>query len=137
MSRRPSTPIWGSCLLSLFISGVIGLIVVGGISLVAFNFIPGYQIQLGQGNFTQILKMGGGGLLVTMLGFLLLYGGFKTIITRRAIVEDEWGQQREKRGCGAILNGLGRLFFGVICLVGGLGLVTLVLYQEIIPWLGF
>ena len=39
-----------------------------------------------QGDLNQILKMGGGGLLVTILGLLLLNGGFKAIITRRAIV---------------------------------------------------
>lgn len=130
--------VWGwSCLLSLLISGVIGLIVVGGISLVAFNFFPGYMIEVGQGDLTQILKLGGGGLLMTILGLLLLNGGFKAIITRRAIVEDEQGRQREKRGCWAILNGLGQLIFGAVCLVGGLGLMTQAFYQEILPWLGF
>lgn len=103
----------------------------------AFNLFPYYQIEMGQGDPTQILKMGGGGLLVTILGLLLLNGGFKAIITRRTIVEDEWGRQREKRGCGAIWNGLGQLIFGVVCLVGGLGLMTLAFYQEILPWLGF
>jgi hypothetical protein len=67
----------------------------------------------------------------------LLNGGFKAISTRRAVVTDEWGRRREKRGCSAILNGLGQLLFGVICLSGGLGLVTLAFYQEILPWLGF
>ena len=134
---RQHKPSWGSCLFSLFFSGVIGLIVVGGISLVAFDFFPQYQISMGQGNLTQILKMGGGGLLVTILGLLLLNGGFKTIITRRTVIEDEWGRRREKRGCGAVLNGLGQLIFGVVCLAGGLGLMTLAFYQEIMPWLGF
>jgi len=104
---------------------------------VGLNFFPDYQIEMGQGDLTQILTMGGGGLLVTILGFLLLNGGFKAIITRQAIVEDELGRQREKRGCGAILTGLGQLFFGVVCLVGGLGLMTLAFYQEILPWMGF
>jgi hypothetical protein len=128
---------WGSCLLSLAVSGVLGLIVVGGISLVALKFFPKYQLPMGAGDLSQILKMGGGGLLVTILGLFLLNGGFKAIITRRAIVEDEWGRQHEKRGFGAILNGLGQLGFGVVCLVGGLGLMTLTFYQEILPWLGF
>ena len=136
MTRRYMNP-WGSCLLSLFVGGIIGLIIVGGISLVAFKFFPGYQLEMGQGDLTQILKMGGGGLLVTILGILLLNGGFKAIISRRVIVEDEWGRRREKRGCGAILNGVGQLFFGVVCLVGGLSLLTLAFYQEIMPWLGF
>ena len=123
--------------LSLIVSVIIGLIVFGGISLVAFNFFPDYQLELGDGDLGQVLKMGGGGLLVTILGLLLLNGGFKAIISRRAIVEDEWGRRREKRGCSAILNGLGQLTFGVLCLAGGVGLMTLALYQEILPWLGF
>lgn len=135
MTRQYRYP-WGSCLLSLFFGGAIGLIVVGGISLVAFDFFPQYQIKMGQGDLTQILKMGGGGLLVTILGFLLINSGFKTIITGRAVVEDEWGRRREKRGCGAVLNGISKLIFGILCFAGGLGLITLAFYQEVIPWLG-
>lgn len=127
---------WGSCLLSLFISGLIGMVVVGGISLVAFEFFPGYQIEMGQGDFTQIIKMGGGGLIVTILGLLLLNGGSRAIITRRAIVEDDWGRRHAKSGCGAVITGLGQLLFSILCLIGGLSLMTLVLYQEMIPWLG-
>jgi hypothetical protein len=141
-SRPPSIPrsknrSYGSCLLTLVVSGLIGAIILGGISLVAFNFFPPYAVTLGQGDLNQILIKGGGGLLVTLLGLLLLNGGFRTILTRRAFVEDEWGRRREKRGCSAILNGLGQLFFGLLCLTGGLGLLTLVLYQEVLPWLGF
>lgn len=126
-----------SCLLAVAVLVVLGLLVVGGISLVALNFFPSYQIEMGQGDLTQFLKMGGGGLLVTILGLLVLNGGFKAIITGRAIVEDEWGRRREKRGCGAIMNGLGQLIFGFVCLVGGLSLMTLAFYQEILPWLAF
>ena len=94
-------------------------------------------MPLGQGDLNQVLIMGGGGLLVTLLGLLLFNGGFRAILTRRAIVEDEWGRRSEKRGCSAILNGLGQLFFGLLCLTGGLGLMTLAFYQEVLPWLGF
>jgi pimeloyl-ACP methyl ester carboxylesterase len=134
---RDRKPGISSCLFTIVALVILGLLVVGGISLVAFNFFPGTQIQTGQGDLTEILKKGGSGLLVTILGMFLLNGGFKAISTRRAVVTDEWGRQREKRGCSAILNGLGQLFFGVICLSGGLGLVTLAFYQEILPWLGF
>ncbi len=127
----------GSCLFSLLIGGLIALVVIGGISLVAFQFLPGYQIQMGPGDLTEILKMGGGGALVSVLGLIMLHGGLKSIITRRAIVEDDWGRRREKRGCSAVINGLGRLFFGILLLVGGLGMMTLTLYQEVLPWLGF
>ena len=126
----------GSCLLTLFISGTIGLIVIVGLSLVAFDFYPQYQLTMGQGDVDEILRMGGGGLLMTIFGLFLLNGGSKVITAGRAIVEDEWGRQSEKRGCGAILNGLTQLFFGILCLAGGLGWITLTFYQEIIPWLG-
>ncbi len=125
-----------ACLLAFLSSGLIALVVVGGVSLVAFNFFPAYQITRGQGDLTQILKMGGGGLLVMLLGLLLLTGGFKSILTQRAMITDERGRRREKRGCGAILSGLGQLCFGLVLLAGGLGWLSLVFYQEILPWLG-
>jgi hypothetical protein len=134
---RGEKPGTSSCLFTIVSLVILGLLVVGGISLVAFDFCPGTHIQLGQGDLSDILKKGGGGLLVTTMGMFLLNGGFKAISTRRAVVTDEWGRRREKRGCSAILNGLGQLLFGVICLSGGLGLVTLAFYQEILPWLGF
>jgi hypothetical protein len=123
--------------LTLIAAGLIGFAVVGGISLVAFNFFSNFQITTGVGDMGQILKMGGGGVLVTVLGLFLLNGGFRAVITRRAVVEDDWGRRSEQRGCGAVLNGLGQLFFGLLCLGGGLGLMTLALYQEVLPWLGF
>lgn len=124
-------------LFSLLIVIVIGVFVVGGISLVAFNYIPGKTITPGAGDPTQILKMGGGGLLVSILGLLMLNNGIKVILTRRTVVEDDYGRRREKRGISAILNGLGQLLFGVLCLIGGMGWLTLVFYQEVLPWLGF
>jgi hypothetical protein len=136
-ARVPKQRSSGSCLFTLIAVFVLAAIIVGGISLVAFNFFPGYQIQIGQGDLTEILTMGGGGLLIGILGLFLLNGGFKAIITRRAIVEEDWGRRREKRGCGAILNGLGRLFFGILLLSGGLGMMTMTFYQEVLPWLGF
>ncbi|MBU0513066.1 MAG: hypothetical protein KJ638_15375 [Chloroflexi bacterium] len=134
--RAPKQRSSGSCLFSLIAVFVLAALIVGGISLVAFNFLPGYQIQRGPGDLTEILKMGGGGALVSILGLLLLNGGFKAIITRRAIVEDDWGRRREKRGCSAILNGLGQLFFGILLLAGGLGMMAMTFYQEVLPWLG-
>jgi len=141
-ARPPSVPwsknrSYGSCLLTLVVSSLIGVIIFGGISLIAFNFFLPYAVPLGQGDLNQILIKGGGGLLVTLLGLLLLNGGFRAILTRQAFVEDEWGRRREKSGCSAILNGLGQLFFGLLCLTSGLGLLILALYQEVLPWLGF
>lgn len=126
-----------SCLLSLLIAGGIGLLVVSGILLAAFEIIPVVQISSGTGDPAKILKMGGGGLLISLLGLLLLNSGIRTILTRQAFVEDELGRRREKRGCSAILNGLGKLFFGALCFGGGLGWLTLVFYQEVLPWLNF
>lgn len=40
----------GSCLFRLITGAVIGLIVVGSISLVAFNFFPDLQLEMGQGD---------------------------------------------------------------------------------------
>jgi len=128
---------WGSCLFNLLISGGIGLIVGGGLSLVVFNFFPSIQIELGAGDLTQTLTMGGGGLLATLLGLILLNGGFKAILTQRTIVVDERHRRHEKRGCSAILNGLGQLVFGIVCLAGGVGLMTLAFYQAVLPWLVF
>ena len=133
---RPGQQASGSCLLTVVTLVVAGALIVGGLSLVAFDFFSGQQIPAGQGNPNEILKKGGGGLLITILGTLILNGGFKAIITRRAVVEDDWGRRTEKRGCSAILNGLGQLLFGAILLSGGLGLMTLALYQDVLPWLG-
>jgi len=104
---------------------------------VVFNFFPSIQIELGAGDLTQTLTMGGGGLLATILGLLLLNSGFKAILTQRAVVVDERHRRHEKRGCSAILNGLGQLVFGIVCLAGGVGLITLAFYQAVLPWLVF
>lgn len=106
-ARVPKQRSSGSCLFTLIAVFVLAAIIVGGISLVTFNFFPGYQIQIGQGDLTEILKREGGGALVSILGLLLLNCGFKAVITRRAIVEDDLGRRREKRGCSAVINGLG------------------------------
>ena len=67
----------------------------------------------------------GGGLLATLLGALLLRGGQRAIITRRATIDDEDYGRRELRGCSAVLNGLSQFFFGLLLLVGGLGMLAL------------
>jgi len=113
-------------------------LVIGGFTLVAFGFFPALIIPpASKVSIIELLKIGGGGLLLTLLGTLLLRGGFKSIATRRAIVEDEFGQRREKRGCSAILNGFGRVFLGLILLVAGLGWIAMALYQQLIPLLGY
>jgi hypothetical protein len=88
-------------------------------------------------SINELLKIGGGGLLLTLLGTLLLRGGFKSIATKRVIVEDELGIKREKRGCLAMLTGFGQMFLGLILLIAGLGLIALALYQQLLPFLGY
>ena len=45
------------CLLTAFIGGLIAFIVVSVISLVAYQFFPGYHINPGQGDLVQIVKL--------------------------------------------------------------------------------
>jgi len=126
------------CLLSIIVVGIMSALVIGGVTLVAFKFFPNLTIQPASTvSVYELLKNGGGGLLLTLLGTLLLRGGFKSIATRRAIVEDELGRRREKRGCSAILNGLGQAFLGLILLIAGLGMIALALYQQLLPLLGY
>jgi len=126
------------CLLSIIVVGIMSALVIGGFTLVAFGFFPTLIIQpVSTVSIYELLKIGGGGLLLTLLGTLLLRGGFKSIATRRAIVEDEFGRRHEKRGCSAILNGFGQVFLGLILLIGGLGLIAMALYQQLIPLLGY
>jgi len=127
----------GSCLLSLLVGAGIGIIVIAGLSLIGLHFFPAYHFTRGQGDLTQILKMGGGGLLLALLGFITTNSGFKALINKRAIVVDEYGNRREKQGCSAVLQGLGQLVIGIVCLAGGFGLMTLVFFQEVVPLLGF
>ena len=85
----------------MLIIGLIAVAVIGGISLVAFQFFPGTEIQMGTGDIRKILTQGGGGLLITILGAILIHGGVKAILSGRATVEDDWGRHQEKRTqCG-------------------------------------
>lgn len=128
-------PPW-SCLLTALIGGLIALIVVGGITLVAYKFFPVYYISPGQGDMVQIVKLGGGGLLVSLLGLYMLYAGFGNLITPGMVAEDEKSRGSKKLGCGTILNGLGQLLFGLLFLSAGLSMITVAFYQEVLPWLG-
>ncbi|MCJ7433172.1 MAG: fibronectin type III domain-containing protein, partial [Anaerolineales bacterium] len=127
----------GSCLSTLLISGLVALLVFGVVSVVGLNIIPGQTIQPAQNVvFTDILKMGGGGLLLSLLGSLMLNGGIKSILTRQAVVEDEVGRRRVRSGCSAVLTGISQSFFGLLLLIAGSSLMALSLYQQVLPWLG-
>ena len=128
-------PTW-SCLLTAFTSGLIILIVFGGITLVAYQFIPGYYINPGNGDMVQILKLGGIGAFGTIIGFLMIRAGFANLISRNFAAKSEKVRGSKKLGCGTILNGLGRLLFGLLFFSAGLSMMALVFYQEMLPWLG-
>ena len=125
-----------SCLLTAFTGGLITLIVVGGITLVAYKFFPVYYINPGQGDMVQIVKLGGGGLLVSLLGLFMLHAGFGNLIIPGKFAEDGMGRGSKKLGCGTILNCLGQLLFGLLFLSAGLSMITVAFYQELLPWLG-
>ena len=134
ISQAKQTP---SLWISMILAGFFGLLAVGGVVLVGLNFIPKYQLPIGQGDTTNILTMGGGGLLAIILGAVLLYQGIRAVITRQVISEDEWGRQRKKRGCSAILSGLAQTLFGILFWSAGLVLITITVFQEVLPLLGF
>jgi hypothetical protein len=134
---RPPNPGCGSCLIALLVAGLMLVLVFGSVSLIAFQFIPGYSIQPSSAvSARDVLVSFGGGALLGLLGLLMLHGGFKSISTRRALISDDWGR-REQTGCAAVLSGIGTAFFGLIILVAGLLLASLAVYQQVLPWLGF
>jgi hypothetical protein len=125
-------------LLSLVVAGVMFLLIAGGVSLVAFQFFPGYQIppQLGV-TIQDVLFRFGGGVLISLIGLFAFRGGIVVVLTKRNIVEDEWGNQREQRGCAAIISGVLTALFGFLLLSGGLLLAAVSVYQQVLPLLGF
>jgi len=133
-ASKKNTP-W-SCLLTASAGGLIALIIVGGITLVAYQFFPVYHINPGKGDSIQIIKLGGGGLLATILGLFMLYAGFGNLVTPKLVSEGEKSRSSKKRGCGTILNGIGQLLFGLLFLTAGLSMITVTFYQELLPWLG-
>jgi hypothetical protein len=108
--------------------------VFGFFVLVALDLIPIITLTLSpQPNVDEILKLGGGGLLLKVLGAFMLRGGYRSIKTRQVLIEDDFGRQREKRGLGAVINGIGQVTFGILFLIGGLGLIGLTLLQQVLP----
>jgi hypothetical protein len=122
------------CGFSILVTTLLGILVFGFFALVVLDFLPVITLSLSpQPNFEEILKLGGGGLLLTILGAFMLRGGYRSIRTRRVLLEDDYGRQREKRGLGAVINGIGQVTFGFLFLIGGLGLIGLTLVQQILP----
>jgi hypothetical protein len=129
---EPKQPISWTALFTLFTIVFCTLIAVGGITLVAYNFFPAYHIIPGEGDVTQIGKLGGGGFLAIIVGTWMIHAGFKSFFNK--------GRADRKHvdirpGCGEILNGIGRLFFGLLFFIAGLVVVSVVFYQEVLPWL--
>ena len=137
IAPHPSKPVsetrlrW-SCLLTAISGSLIALIVIGGITIVAYQFIPGYHINPGQGDQIQIIKSGAIGIFGIILGLLMIYAGFGKLITKGHVPQDG----TKKRGCGTVMNGLGQLMFGLLFFSAGLGLIAVTFYQEVLPWLG-
>jgi len=122
------------CGFSILVTTLLGILVFGFFALVVLDFLPVITLTLSpQPNIEEILKLGGGGFLLTVLGAFLLRGGYRSIKTRRVLLEDDFGHQREKRGLGAVINGIGQVTFGILFLIGGLGLIGLTLVQQILP----
>ena len=126
-----------SWLLTLVISGLAICIALSVVFLALNEFIPGLSIQsTGEIIFTDILKMFGGGSLLSLLGFLLLRGGIKSIFIRHSVVEDDLGSRRAKHGCSTMLIGFIQSFLGFLILSIGIGLIALSLLQQVLPELG-
>jgi hypothetical protein len=127
-----------SLVIALLVGGLILVFVVGGVSLVALQFIPGAQIQPDMGaTWQDVLLQFGGGALVGLVGFLVLRSGIKSVITRHNIVEDEWGNRQEQRGCAAVASGVFGSLLGLLMLTAGWLLAAVSVYQQILPLLGF
>jgi hypothetical protein len=126
-----------SCLGALGIAGLLVVVVGGFVALIVLGFIPEWQpTAVASPDFKDLLLTGGGGLLLSLFGVLMVRGGIKSIITRRAIIEDdETGYRREVSGCSAIFNGLITLLFGILLAGGGIGLLSSAFFQLILPWL--
>jgi hypothetical protein len=137
IAPHPSKPVserrlpW-SCLLTALSVSLIALIVLGGITIVAYQFIPGYHINPGQGDQVQIIKSGGIGIFGIILGLLMIYAGFGKLFSKGRTPKNGTKTQ----GCGTVMNGIGQLLFGLLFFSAGLGLIAVTFYQEVLPWLG-
>ena len=108
------------------------VLILGGFTLVALGYFPSLAIQpASRVSLYELLKFGGGGIALALLGTLLLQGGFRAIATRGV---DE-GQK--KPGCLGLLGRLAQISLGLILLIAGLGLIALAIYQQLIPLLGY
>lgn len=134
---RPKKNLPWSCLLTLFTGCLLGLIIVGGVTLVAFNFYPSYHIIPGQGDIYQIAIMIGAGLLMVVMGLFMINRSFSAVLALKSTDGDSKEMSREKKGCSSIINSLGQLLFGLFFLTGGLGLISVAFYQDVLPWLGY
>jgi hypothetical protein len=126
------------CLASMMTVVILSVLVLGGFTVVALGYIPRLTIHpAATVNLYELLKIGGGGLILALAGTLLLRGGFASITARRAKAEDESSQGREKPGCLKTLGGLVLITLGLIALTAGLGLIALAVYQQVLPLSGY
>ncbi len=126
-----------SCIVTLGV--MVGLIVLvgGAVALVALNFLPGVALPSTTDlDMNTWLSISGGSLLLIVLGALAVNGGWRSIVTRRARVEDDYGYTREVRGCSAVLNGIISFGIGLLLLIAGLGAAAVIVIQQAIALLG-
>jgi len=130
----------GSCLLVLIILVLLTIVIFGGAFLARGGLIPGVTLpQVGAFNLQDLLKTGGLGLLLIVLGTLALNSGFKAIRERRARVDfgdEDFTDIREVRGCRAVMRGISQVGIGLGLLIAGLALAALALFQQVLPRLG-
>lgn len=124
------------CMGTVLLVVLLGVLVFGGFTLAYLGFFPDVSIpEPAISELTDVLKLGGGGLLITVLGAFTIKGGLKAIRTKRAMVTDEDGFSTEQRGCAAVLTGITQTIFGIAMTLGGFALLALAFFQHLMPWL--
>lgn len=131
----------GSYLLVLIMTGILGAVIFGSAFLVQQGLIDGLNLPQIEILDTQDLFIAiGVSLFLVVIGLLIFNGGLKAIGHRRASVDfgdEDYSDIREVRGCRAVIHGIGQSFFGLIFLGIGLTLMALLVFQQLLPWLGF
>ena len=120
---------------------LLSLLVFSGVFVIHQGMIPGFTLpQVGTFNLQDMLKTGGVGLFLILIGSLTLNSGLRAVRERRTrvdLVDEDSSEIREVSGCRAVIHGIWRLGFGFLILLSGLVLTSLALFQQILPGLGW
>lgn len=126
-----------SCAVTLSVLALLTIVVGGGIALLGFGFFPGFRIPVSTTfNLTRVLKFGGSGLLLFLAGSFLLRRGSWGLISNQEEKGDAADNQQKARGCFSLLWGFTLVFTGFIMAAAGIGLMALIIIQEILPTIG-